>query len=469
VSKHFTPAGAGLLFDAFAGYQRPGMPLLSDFIGSYPELFVDKRRIARMDGVELRLHRPRPAEVAVRFDRPWEGPLSAYVTVFEDGDRFRMYYRGWAEAEGRDYTCYAESPDGIAWSKPDLGRVSYRGSKANNIVWAGVGVHNFTPFLDTNPQAPAEQRYKALGRGQENKQSLHAFASPDGIHWEPVSGEPVFTDGKFDSQNLAFWDPNLGRYRCYFRTPYAGVRGIGVTESDDFRAWDPPRLIALDPPTPEHFYTNAVTPYFRNPGYYLGFPKRFHPDRKKLEDHEPEGISEGVFLSSRDGVAFDRVFMEAFLRPGPDRKNWGDRSTMPAWGLVQTGEAEMSLYYSQHYRFPTAHMRRGALRLDGIASARAGYAGGELVTKPVRFSGRRLLLNYSTGAGGSVQVEVRNRFGQPLPGLALDSAPEIYGDSIAEEYRWKSGMEVASAAGEPVQLRFVLHDADLYSYRFADA
>ena len=442
------------------------MPLLSDSIGSAPELFVDKHRIASADGVELRLHSPRPAEAAVRFDRPWEGPLSAYVTVFRDGDRFRMYYRGWAESEGRDFACYAESADGIRWSKPELGLVEYRGSKANNIVWAGVGVHNFTPFLDANPAALAAERYKAVGRGESNKLSLHAFASPDGIHWKPISDKPVFSDGKFDSQNLAFWDPNINRYRCYFRTPYKGVRGIAVTESDDFRSWGRPRLLVLDPPEAEHFYTNAITPYFRNPSYYFGFPKRFHPERHKIEGHEPEGISEGVFLSSRDGVAFDRVFMEAFLRPGLDRENWGDRSTMPAWGLMQTGDTEMSLYYSQHYRFPTAHVRRGVLRIDGIASAHAGYGGGELVTKPVRFTGSRLMLNYSTGAGGSVQVELRNRFGQALPGLSLDSAPALYGDSIAEEYVWKSGLGAGSGEGEPVQLRFVLKDADLYSYRF---
>jgi hypothetical protein len=442
------------------------MPPLSDSIGSFPELFVDKHRIARLEGVELRLHSPRPAGAAVRFDRPWEGPASAYVTVLRDESRYRMYYRGWNESEGRDYTCYAESPDGVVWSKPDLGLVEFHGSKANNIAWDGVGVHNFTPFRDANPSATPEERYKAIGRGIEQTQTLHAFSSPDGIHWKPISDKPVFSDGKFDSQNLAFWDVRSGRYRCYFRTPYEGVRGIGVTESDDFRTWEKPRLIVLDPPTPEHFYTNAITAYFRNPGYYLGFPKRFRPDRKKLPEHEPEGISEAVFLSSRDGYAFDRVFMEAFIRPGLDRENWGDRSTMPAWGLLPTGEAEMSLYYSQHYRFPSAHMERGVLRLDGIASAHAGYGGGELLTKPVRFQGGKLMLNYSTGAGGYVRVEARNRFGQPLPGFALDDAPELYGDAIAEEYRWKSGAEIGSAEGEPVQLRFLLKDADVYSYRF---
>ena len=37
---------------------------------------------------------------AIRFDRPWEGPTSAYVTVFEDQGRYRMYYRG-SPGDGR--------------------------------------------------------------------------------------------------------------------------------------------------------------------------------------------------------------------------------------------------------------------------------------------------------------------------------------------------------------------------------
>ena len=68
-------------------------------MGSRLELFVDDWLIARMDNLQLAMHRPRPAEVAMQFDRPWEGGYSAYVTVFQDGDRFRMYYRG--DRDGR--------------------------------------------------------------------------------------------------------------------------------------------------------------------------------------------------------------------------------------------------------------------------------------------------------------------------------------------------------------------------------
>jgi hypothetical protein len=217
----------------------------------------------------------------------------------------------------------------------------------------------------------------------------------------------------------------------------------------------------------EHFYTNAIRPYFRAPYYYFAFPKRFVPDRKRLAEHNEPGISEGVFLSSRDGLHFDRTFLEAFIRPGRDRLNWGDRSNMTAWGLVETAPDEMSLYYSQHYGFPSHHLRRGVLRLDGIASAQAGYAGGELVTRPIRFSGRKLVLNYSTAATGIVQVEIQGADGEPIPGFTLAEAPLLFGDEIAEIYAWKGGDNVSSLAGKPVRLRFVLKDADLYSYRFA--
>ena len=64
-------------------------------IGSRRELFVDHAMIERMEGrVELRLHAPTIREVAIKYDQPWEGNASGYATVFQDGEIYRMYYRG---------------------------------------------------------------------------------------------------------------------------------------------------------------------------------------------------------------------------------------------------------------------------------------------------------------------------------------------------------------------------------------
>ena len=59
------------------------------------ELFVDSHLIETYTGsVELKLHQPRPREIALRFDRPWEGNTSGYPTVMHDGEVYRMIYRG---------------------------------------------------------------------------------------------------------------------------------------------------------------------------------------------------------------------------------------------------------------------------------------------------------------------------------------------------------------------------------------
>ena len=441
-----------------------GEPRVTD-IGSRRELFVDRHLIERLDNVELRLHSPRRAETALRFDQPWEGPTCAYVTVFQDGDRFRMYYRG-SGHRGPEVTCYAESTDGITWTRPELGLFEWDGSKANNIVWQDdFGSHSFTPFKDARPGIPDDERYKALGSAPRGTRALVAFVSPDGIRWRPLRDEPVLTKGAFDSQNLAFWEADRGRYVAYYRIFTDGVRAIATAESDDFVTWTDP--VAIDVAGPrEHFYTNATTTYFRAPHYRFAFPKRFVPGRQRLPEHPDRGISDAVFLSSRDGRSFDREFPEALLRPGRDEQNWGDRSTMVAWGLVPTAADEMSIYFSQHYRHDSHHLQRGVFRADGIASAHADRDGGELITRPIRFEGDRLRLNYATSAAGSLRVEIQTPDGEPIAGFTLDEAPELYGDAIDEPYTWKSGEDVSKLAGRTVRLRFVLSDCDLYAYRF---
>ena len=95
--------------------------------------------------------------------------------------------------------------------------------------------------------------------------------------------------------------------------------------------------------------------------------------------------------------------------------------------------------------------------------------GGEFTTRPVTFEGDRLVLNYATSAAGSVQVELQDEAGQPLPGFALDDAVPLFGDELDAMMTWKSSDDVSSLAGRPVRMRFVLKDADLFALRFAPA
>ncbi len=442
-------------------------------IGSRLELFVDDFLIERMAGTRLCLQHPVSRDVAVVFDAPWEGNTSTYVTVFRDGDIVRMYYRGSdydpaTEKHSGQNVCYAESRDGLRFQKPALGLFDFGGSKRNNIVWQGIGAHNFSPFKDGNPACPPGERYKAVASEGDK---LYAFKSADGLRWAQLRPEPILAGYPFDSQNLAFWDADRGKYLEFHRDfKNKQVRDIMFGSSADFLNWTKPEWLDYGDATAEHLYTNAVTPYFRAPQILVGFPKRFVPDRK-VGGHKLPGVSDGVFMSSRDGLHWKR-WPEAFLRPGLQQERWVNRNNMIAWGLVQTASFfpgapdEISLYSSEGYYVKGARMRRHTLRMDGFVSVHADSRGGEMVTKPLVFSGSSLVINFSTSAAGSVRVEVQDAAGNPVPGFALADAPEIYGDDIELVVPWKDGASLKSLEGKPVRLRFAMKDADLYSVKF---
>ncbi len=101
-------------------YSQPGNTIDSDKkdlvnIGSRLELF-NVRRI---------LHEPKDEGIVLLFDKPWEGPFCGYATIIKDDAKYQLYYQGLPEA-GKDgsaieTTCYAESGDGISWTKPNTG------------------------------------------------------------------------------------------------------------------------------------------------------------------------------------------------------------------------------------------------------------------------------------------------------------------------------------------------------------
>ncbi len=448
-------------------------------IGSRWELFVDEFLVAKRGSLELKLHEPVKQEVALVMDKPWEGPTSTYVSVVQDGGTIRLYYRG--SAGGSDHsddqvTCVAESKDGIHFTRPSLGLIEVAGSKDNNIIWRGVESHNFAVTLDANPAAKPDERFKTLAglkepgkNWQEGKTpgGLFAFGSADGLHWRKLRPDPVMTKGAFDSQNLAFWDAQRGSYVCYSRI-FTTVRAIQSSTSPDFLNWSEGTPNKYEAGIrPEHFYTSATIPCPTAPHLLLAFPKRFMSSRKKIPEHKPAGVSDAIFMSSRDGVFWDRPFLEAWVRPGPDPKNWTDRNCMTAWGIVETSPVEWSLYVSEHYRSDDNRLRRVTVRKQGFASMHADAKGGEFTTKPLRFSGDKLLLNYATSAAGCVQIEVQDQEGKAIPGFALADMPELFGDELAAAATWKSGSDLQSLAGKTVRLRVLMRDADLYALRFS--
>ncbi|MGE0761510.1 MAG: hypothetical protein AB7O38_31140, partial [Pirellulaceae bacterium] len=413
-------------------------------LGSRRELFVDDFLIDRTQNVRYELARPRDEGVALKFDRPWEGAFCGYCTVMAVDGKFRVYYRGLptAQSDGsaRESTCVAFSDDGIHWSKPELGLFSVDDTTKNNVVLSQAApfTHNFSPFLDERPGVPATERFKAVAGVMSS--GLALYASPDGLKWQRMHDKPFLTKDQvpfrymFDSQNLAFWSALEGKYVCFFRVFEDNIRRVARTDSTDLVHWSPPVLMQYrhrggSAPI-EHLYTSQTHPYFHAPHIYVSLAARFFPGRQVLSESQAKEVgvnpgyfkdtSDAILQTTRGGNVYERTSLEGFIRPGVGPQNWVSRTNYPALNILKTGPTEMSIYVNQDYAQPTAHLHRYSVRLDGLASLRAGYSGGEVVTKPLTFAGRRLLLNFATSAAGGVRVEVQDAKGKPLPGFSLD-------------------------------------------------
>ena len=463
-------------------------------IGSRLELFVDDYLIGSMTGADLVLHPPTPREIVQTYAEPWEGSGCGYQQTFRDGDIVQMYYISQdltddaATRLGRHpcYACYSESADGIHWVKPKLGLFEYNGSTENNIVWAGPDLDNFTVYKDANPACRPGEEYKALSSG---KGGLLAYKASDGLHWSLMRPEPIITEGAFDTQNTAFWDAGRSHYWAYIRGFHEGRRDIRAATSTDFLTWTVPEILRFEDSPEEQLYTNQVEPYFRAPHIFVGFPTRYVergweqsfeylPDathrrgRMQFSPRYGTAVTDGLFMSSRDGRLFRR-WGEAIIRPGIERgNNWVYGDGYQSYGLLETQAAdplappELSVYVPENYWKESVCLRRYTFRMDGFVSLNAPLKGGEMVTKPLRFTGARLVLNFATSAAGSVKVELQDGAGQPLPGHSLADCDDVFGDAIERPVTWGGSTDVSDLAGKPMRVRFVMKDADVWAMRF---
>lgn len=482
-------------------------------IGNRRELFVDYNIIDQLENTGLRLHEPISGGVAIRSDSPWEGQIGG-INVFKYNDLYLMYYGTIQEEEDSYVLCVAVSEDGINWNKPKLGLCERAGSKANNVTSDEEGkAFMAIPWFDTRNGVPKHERIKALTSQPISGEKHTAYCDPrgpkrlilwtssDGFTFRKMEPQPDFVSSlpnSFDGGVDMFWSEVEQQYVLYYRfwdldsgAPSAdvarlggrGYRSMARATSKDLMTWTPPVPMTYGDTPREQFYTNQTQPYFRAPHIYVAPAARFMEGRRVITDKQADTIglisshghfygndcSDGVLLTTRAGsTQYDRTFMETFIRPGLGAENWVSRTNYPLTGILPCGSDQMMLYVSRHNMQVTTFIERLLLRLDGFASVTAPWVGGEMITKPLVFKGNKLEINYRTGAAGSIRVEIQDINATPIPGYTLDDCPEIIGDEISRVISWKNGEKVSQVEGQPIRLRFVMKEADLFSIKFIE-
>ncbi len=444
------------------------------------------------------LHPLTEAGYVMELNLPWEGNACAYYNIFTEPDgRIRMYYMGWnvdmygaqKPVLGPISVCYAESRDGIHWTKPNLGIVEWDGIKETNLILDGR-IHkydNFRVFRDDNPACPPEERYKGIAQ-KEDTRELWCYISKDGIHFQP--GWLMTTKGNFDSLNNAFWDDQRGMYHLYVRDfhgsktahLYEGIRDIRYMSSPDFRSWTEPVMLDFGEKEDYPLYTNCVSVYSRAPQIFVGFPTRymerpewtpnydrlcgaeFRKRRMQWERRIGLAVTDCIFMCSRNGVSWYR-YEEAFMRPGAETpQNWLYGNCYPALGILETPslygrETELSMY-AMPSRFcgDPARLMRYTIRKDGFVSLNAPYDGATVTTKPFVFNGKGITLNFSTSARGYLYVTLTAEDG------TVAKSCEIFGDACDRTIDFDT--DLSAFAGKETVMEIRMRDADLYSVKF---
>ena len=426
-----------------------------------------------------------------------------YGTVLRIDGKFRMWYcgRGFHDPHERTIATrsslvgYAESPDGIHWTKPNLGLVEYHGNRANNIV-AIEPVHPYIINLHVlyKPQDPDPgRRFKMMiyipyeGGGS----TLMPLLSSDGLRWRyAVAAE--FTEEarpRIRQSSMVFPPEHLegGSLVKVGGTYYQngqqtllqdGTRTGRVTStfwSSDFVHWHPEKALSLVRWGFDFF--NPAT-YGVGEDRYVGLGEQAHEGAalwnrgnvlvglyglwhggKRWRDRRLDlGLvttTDAIhFTEPEPGFRFAIAgrpgeWDQAGLLQGQGFENVGDRTYIwyGNWNLAANPEEEIE----RATLIPQGGVGLLKLRRDGFgylsvldpktASARETYRSGvgSLLTAPFRVTGNpaTLFLNVDVSGRGTLTVEVLDEAGSPVPGYSSAEFIPLQQSGVREPARWK--------------------------------
>lgn len=471
----------------------------------------DNFDIEKSENLTVFQHKPQKKNIALKGDAQWDGVHNGYAQVIRVDNGYRMYYRVWGQngfvyrddtTPDRSFICVAESKDGKEFTKINVGKYEFEGSKDNNIVFYRDNDRNmdtFTIYYDENPDCKPGEKYKAFVRDQATD-ILDYYISADGFDFEYV--ERVDVNGTFDSFNAVFWSEEEKLYRLYFRGFHHldgslcngiddvdetnDIRDIRLAVSRDFRKWDFIDFLNIDGvPKNTQLYTNQVVNYYRKHGIYIGFPMRycdrvkekksfekmaFGEERKPLIEKYGRGgttVTDGGIMVSRDGINFN-LSKTAFITPEYDSGiDWWYGGNMTAYGLVETSADEpyspneISCYVAKGYRVKKVDFWRYTVRIDGFLSWFAGSDTAEVITKPFTLQNENMFINFATSASGGLNIEVLDKGGNPIDGY---ESGVLFGNNINRPVEFEKPL--SDLVGKEIKIRFKLNDCHLYSYTF---
>jgi len=460
-------------------------------------LFINDDNIAKTYGVNRTINNPvkhnlNPLIIA---DKEWEEGVNCFGSVIYDNNKFRMWYQIYNAKEKTDkrfaYTVgYAESSDGISWTKPNLDIFEYKGSRQNNLVLLSYGASDlYSPAVVKDlAEKDLAKRYKMFywdcmsdenlkkhgnpfpkgvnvpGWTALDGEGFFVAFSPDGITWTKHGTQPVFTCACDASSLILDKD---GSYKSYFKISNASdrhFRVLGYSESNDFLKWTTPKTILEPDWKDEHgteFYGMSVTNYFNN---YIGLIWMYYNSPSdKLMDIQ--------FATSNNSIDWQRAGDRKVFLPVGKSGEWDAGAAIVASQMIVSPDIDKDKIYIYYGGSTTRHddsrkyhrentIGLATIRLDGFASMDAKLFKGFIETNPITPNNKNMYIN-AIANKGYIQIDVVN----PKTGEVIAKSKEVKNiDKTKILITFENNWQLTTT--QEYAFRFNMQKASLFSFWF---
>ena len=496
-------------------------------------LFVDDHDVLYRSGTRRVLNQPvrHPQNPLITEDKPWELAIG-WTSVHRDSKtgRYQLWYQAYAGKRAQLKThectvCYAESDDGVTFTKPSLGLFDFNDQKSTNIVLIGSGVlgDRYCNSVIVDPRDPdPARRYKMTfsdwSMDEQNQYwvGMHVAFSPDGIHWTKHPGPPVhrsfyglkkvqppfvgenpyretkLPDGRIRRAAMlplthsdaadVIYDLKRKTFVIYGKMwidgPDGGTawkHGMGRSESKDFIHWSKPQLVCApdDADGALEFHTSPV--FIHRERYF---------SLNQILNRAAKGMMDVELMVSRDGIEWERPFRSPFFIPRSPGEQFDSGTVLSNANMILHGN-EMRFYYGAYSSGAigggsdiTGDQQKSGVglvtlpldRFAGIrsepelptAKTQAPPDIGQITLKPLDLKGRKEIYINANAAGGTVWCELLDENAFRIPGFDKANCVPLKKDALRHRVAWKDKKLTDLPAG-PVHLRVHLQKAEVFA------
>lgn len=369
--------------------------------------------LEKSNNIFINIIKPKREKIVLYKTEEHEGIGDNYYSILKHDNKIKLYYRALniknfdissEEIQKYEHTCYAESYDGINFTKPKI-------NNNTNIIFKNGLSHNFSVFKVNN-------KLYGLGGTAFTSGSL-ILAEEENNKWyllnSIVTQKDILQDfnhiNHFDSHNIILYDDINDHYKIYLRDNKKTRRHIQYSITKDLKTFEEFKNIDID--YEGEIYTSNIIKY-PNSKYYIGFPSI----------HIQENFNKkSMFMFSLDGYIWKVL----------DNNLCNNIETSY---MIQHGLIEIDDKFYIYVRDDIWNLKNNNLvcysfekhRIQEIVCYDLGY----IYTGPFSINNLDIYLNYKTIDDGFIMIELQDRNKN-----ILTKSEEMKGNVYFKKIIWK--------------------------------